>query len=118
MTYDRLKVDDEPLLDVLLAARENRALVCVHAENHGMISWMGEAPGRGGYTAPKFHALSHPRGSEAEAFNRLIACAELLDQPIMIFHVSTAEGADGDPRGRAARGAQGLRRDLPAISLH
>jgi dihydropyrimidinase len=29
---------------------------------------------------------------EAEAINRLIACAELVDQPIMIFHVSTAEG--------------------------
>ena len=34
-----------------------------------------------------------PRVSEAEAFKRLIACAALVDQPIMIFHVSTAEGA-------------------------
>jgi dihydropyrimidinase len=46
-----------------------------------------------GYTAPKYHAISHPRSSEAEAFTRLIAAAALLDQPIMIFHVSTAEGA-------------------------
>ena len=30
---------------------------------------------------------------EPEAFQRLIACAALVDQPIMIFHVSTAEGA-------------------------
>jgi dihydropyrimidinase len=29
---------------------------------------------------------------EPEAFQRLIACAALVDQPIMIFHVSTAEG--------------------------
>ena len=45
-----------------------------------------------GHAGPKFHAISHPRGPEAEAFHRLIACAELVDQPIMIFHVSTAEG--------------------------
>jgi dihydropyrimidinase len=92
MTYDRLKVDDEQLLDVLLAARKAGALVCVHAENHGMIAWMSRRLIEAGQTAPKFHALSHPRGSEAEAINRLIACAELLDQPIMVFHVSTAEG--------------------------
>ena len=38
MTYDLLQVRDEPFLDVLMTARENRALVTVHAENHGMIS--------------------------------------------------------------------------------
>ncbi|WP_439572566.1 dihydropyrimidinase [Phreatobacter sp.] len=93
MTYDLIKVDDEPLLDVMLAARQNRALICVHAENHGMISWMGKRLVEKGYVAPKYHAISHPRGSEAEAFQRLIALAALIDQPIMIFHVSTAEGA-------------------------
>ena len=58
-----------------------------------------------GYVAPKYHAISHPRGSEAEAFNRLITAAELLDQPIMIFHVSTTEGAQviRDARGRGLK---------------
>jgi dihydropyrimidinase len=92
MTYDLLQVGDEKLLDILLAARGSRALVCVHAENHGMISWMGKRLVERGYTAPKFHTISHPRGSEAEAINRLITLAELIDQPIMVFHVSTAEG--------------------------
>ncbi len=93
MTYDRLRVQDEQALDVLLTARQNRALVCVHAENHGMIAWMGKRLLERGYTAPKYHAVSHPRGSETEAFERLIAMASLIDQPIMIFHVSTREGA-------------------------
>jgi dihydropyrimidinase len=101
MTYDLLNVGDEKLLDILLAARQNKALVCVHAENHGMVSWMGKRLVEKGYTAPKFHTISHPRGCEAEAFNRLIAFAELIDQPIMIFHVSTAEGV---ATIRAARG--------------
>ena len=61
MTYDRLKVDDEQLLNVLQSARDNHAMVCVHAENHGMISWMGKRLLKHGHTAPKFHAISHPR---------------------------------------------------------
>src|SRR5438477_3393970 len=40
MTYDRLKIDDEPLLDILVAARESGAMLCAHAENHGIIAWM------------------------------------------------------------------------------
>jgi dihydropyrimidinase len=105
MTYDLLNVGDEGLLDILLAARQNKALVCVHAENHGMISWMGKKLVAKGYTAPKYHTVSHPRGCEAEAFTRLITFAELIDQPIMIFHVSTAEGVQviRQARGRGLK---------------
>jgi dihydropyrimidinase len=100
MTYDLLNVGDEGLLDILLAARQSRALVCVHAENHGMISWMGKKLVEKGHTAPKFHTISHPRGCEAEAVARLIAFAEFIDQPVMIFHVSTAEGVEVIRRAR------------------
>lgn len=93
MTYDRLRVDDERFLDVLEAARAHGCMVCVHAENHGLISWMGKRLLAAGMTTPKYHAPSHPRTAEAEAINRAIACAAFLDQPLMIFHVSTAEGA-------------------------
>ena len=105
MTYDLLNVGDVGLLDILLAARQNGALVCVHAENHGMISWMSKKLVEKGYTAPKYHSISHPRGCEAEAFTRLIAFAEFIDQPIMIFHVSTAEGVDviRQARGRGLK---------------
>src|SRR5947208_3933796 len=105
MTYDRIKLDDEQLLDVLAAAKENRAFMCVHAENHGMISWMVKRLLSRGYTAPKFHGVSHPRSGEAEALNRLISFAACLDQPIMIFHVSTAEGVEAITRARG----QGLK---------
>jgi dihydropyrimidinase len=105
MTYDRLKVDDEQLLDILVAARESGALLCAHAENHGIIAWMVKRLTGRGYTQPKYHAISHARVSEAEAFNRLIGMAALVDQPIMIFHVSTAEGAKviRDARGQGLK---------------
>ena len=100
MTYDLLKVDDIQLLDVLAAARESGAFVAVHAENHGMISWMSKRLLAGGNVAPKFHGVAHPRAAESEAITRLIACAALVDQPIMVFHVSTADGADVIRRAR------------------
>ena len=105
MTYDRLRVDDEKLLDILAAARAAGALVCVHAENHGVIAWMVKRLLDKGYTAPKYHAVSHARVSESEAFTRLIAFSELLDQPVMIFHVSTREGAAviREARGRGVK---------------
>jgi dihydropyrimidinase len=105
MTYDRLKIDDEPLLDILVAARESGAMLCAHAENHGIIAWMVKRLLERGYTQPKFHAISHARFSEADAFNRLIGMAALVDQPIMIFHVSTAEGAKviRDARGEGLK---------------
>jgi dihydropyrimidinase len=93
MTYDKIRLHDEQMLDLMAVAREHGAMVCVHAENHGMISWMAKRLVDRGYTAPKYHAISHPRTSEVEAFERLIRMSALLDQPIMIFHVSTAEGA-------------------------
>ncbi|WP_210484816.1 dihydropyrimidinase [Microvirga antarctica] len=93
MTYENVRLLDEQVLDVMAVARQHGALVCAHAENHGMIKWMADRLVSRGYVAPKFHPVSHPRGSEAEAFERLIRFSELLDQPIVLFHVSTAEGA-------------------------
>lgn len=93
MTYDRLRLHDEQMLDLMSTAREAGALVCTHAENHGMIAWMGKRLIAQGKVAPKYHADSHPRLSESEAFKRIVRFSEFLDQPVMVFHVSTVEGA-------------------------
>ncbi len=105
MTYEHTKVDDEQLLDTLVAARENKALVCVHAENNGMISWMGRRLVERGYTAPKYHGPHHPRLCETEAIYRLAAFSELIDQPVIVYHVSTDEGARviREARGRGVK---------------
>jgi dihydropyrimidinase len=93
MTYDRLRLSDEQLLDVLAAARRLGALTMIHAENHGMIAWLSHRLLQAGATAPRYHAISHPRVAEGEAVQRAIALAELVDVPILIVHVSDAAGA-------------------------
>ncbi len=105
MTYERTMLRDEQILDVLAVARRHGALVMVHAENHGMISWLAGRMTESGRTAPRYHAICHTRGSEAEAINRVIALAELADCPILVVHVSTPEGIQliREARGRGLK---------------
>jgi dihydropyrimidinase len=92
MTYERLKLDDYQMLEVLALAKKEGALTMVHAENHDMIRWLTERLLLKGGRAPKFHAVSHPRIAEGEATSRALALAELLDAPVLIVHVSAEEG--------------------------
>jgi dihydropyrimidinase len=93
LTYDPLRLDDRQFLRVLAAARYTGALVTVHCENYDAIAWRTEALLAAGYTAPKYHAWSRPAVVEREATHRAIALAELVDQPIQVFHVSGPEPA-------------------------
>ncbi len=103
MTYDRMRLTDEEILDVLSVARANQALTMVHAENHGMIKWLSGKMVGAGNTLPRYHAICHTRGAEAEAINRIITLAELVDTPILIVHVSTIDGIE-EIRQAQARG--------------
>ena len=101
-TYPAVRLGDAEILDVLWAAREGGgALVCVHAENDAMIAWSTARLRGQGRTDPAAHAVSHHRLAEIEALGRMARLAELTGQPVMLFHVSTAEGAEVV---RAARG--------------
>lgn len=101
LTYDALHIDDRGFLRVLAAARRTGALVTVHCENHDAIAWRTAALLADGRTSPKYHAWSRPAVIEREATHRAIALAELVDQPIQIFHVSCPEVADEIARAQA-----------------
>ncbi len=91
MTYDRMRLDDYQILDVLEVADREGALVMVHAENNDMIRWIARRLVERGLTAPKYHAVAHTPLAETEATNRIIALAELADVPLLIVHVSGLE---------------------------
>lgn len=91
MTYDKLKLDDYQLLDVLATAGELGALVMLHAENHDMIRWIAHRLLERGHTAPRFHAVAHDALAETEATHRAIALSRLVDVPVLIVHVAGQE---------------------------
>jgi dihydropyrimidinase len=94
LTYEPLHLPDDQFLKVLATARRHGCLVTVHCENYAAINWRTEALLQAGLTAPKYHAWSRPPVVEREATHRAIALAELVDQPIQVFHVSCAEAAE------------------------
>ena len=103
LTYDPLHLDDRAYIRVLAAARRAGAIVTVHCENYEAINWRTEALLKAGRTAPMYHAWSRPKMIEREATHRAIALAEMVDQPIQVFHVSCAEVA-GEIAAAQARG--------------
>ena len=102
-TYN-IQLSDAQILHVMSEAKKSGALVCVHAENDAIIAQAKAQLIADGQLAPRFHAQSHPRIAEIEAIERMCRFAEHLNQPVMIFHVSTSEGAAAVKAARA-RGA-------------
>jgi dihydropyrimidinase len=102
-TYN-IRLGDAEILRVLSAAKASGALVCVHAENDAIIARERAALIAAGQTGARDHARSRPRVAEIEAVERLCHFAEHLRQPVMLFHISTAEAAQSI-RAARARGA-------------
>lgn len=102
-TYN-IQLSDAEILAILGLAKAHGALVCVHAENDAIIAQAKAELLAGGKTAPRYHAASRPRIAEIEAVERMCRFAEHLRQPVMLFHISTAEAIEALARAKA-RGA-------------
>lgn len=89
-TYN-IQLSDAQILHVLSQAKAEGALVCVHAENDAIIAQAKAKLLAQGQHHPRNHARSRPPLAEIEAVERLCRFAEHLDQPVMLFHISTAE---------------------------
>ncbi|KAL4951656.1 hypothetical protein BDW69DRAFT_201323 [Aspergillus filifer] len=89
MTYKALQLNDGDILSVLLAARKNKILTMIHAENGEVLDWLTSQLEAAQLFAPKYHSNSRPPVLEAEATNRAIALSSLIaNTPILLVHVS------------------------------
>jgi len=93
-------VDDATIFRALLRTKENGGLVCMHAENGGVIDTLVQRALAEGHREPKWHALTRPMGAEAEATRRAIALAEMAGVPIYIVHLSAGEAMEEVRRAR------------------
>lgn len=90
-TYEAIRVRDEEMLQLLAVTRECGIMPMIHAENHAAIAYLTAQLVRQGKTAPRYHPLSRPPMVEAEAANRVLALAGLLDAPVYIAHLTCRE---------------------------
>lgn len=105
MTYDAMYLDDGDLYRALCRMKEIGGLAGVHCENRELIAALADQEKEAGHLSPAAHPLTRPPQAEAEAINRLLEIASLVDVPVMIVHLSTARGAQV-VRAARARGQQ------------
>lgn len=104
MTYEALQLRDHEILSVLAAARQNKVLTMIHAENGDVLTWLTERLEKRGLVAPRYHSNSRPPILEDEATNRAISLAALVFQtPILLVHISDS-GATKRIREAQTRG--------------
>lgn len=84
-------VDDAALFKAMRQARDNNAMICVHAENGSVIEVLIEEALAAGHTGPKYHELTRPSIMEGEATQRVITISELAEAPVYIVHLSASE---------------------------
>ena len=102
MAYkNAIMADDETLVKSFRRALELGAIPTVHAENGELVYQLQQDLLKQGLTGPSSHPLSRPPAVEAEAANRAIAIANVLQTPLYIVHVSCKESLDAITRARA-----------------
>ena len=101
MTYEALHLSDRQILDVFATARQERAIVLIHAENHEILTWLAEKLEAAGRTTPKEHAASRPLAVEREATHRAVTLAEVAGVPLVVVHISGADPLEEVRRARA-----------------
>lgn len=89
-----LMVDDATIYRAMRQTGNNGALVCMHAENGGVIDLLVQKALAEGKTAPIYHALTRPTTAEGEAVNRAIALAQMAGAPVYIVHLSCADALE------------------------
>jgi len=101
MAYkNAIMADDETLVNSFRRALELGAMPTVHAENGELVFLLQQELKAQGITGPEAHPLSRPPAVEAEAAQRAIAIADVLNVPIYVVHVSCAESAEAIARAR------------------
>lgn len=93
-TYPRYKLDDNQLLNILLANRKLQITTMIHAENSDIIDFINEKLSLKNLTDPYYHSISRPLVAEEEASYRVIALAKMIDVPILIVHMSSKVALD------------------------
>ena len=94
MTYDNMILEDEQIYNALVRIKEVGSIAGVHCENSGLIKALVEEVKANGELSPKGHPASRPVEAEAEAINRLLEIAAVVDVPVIVVHLSTKRGLE------------------------
>lgn len=103
MTYPAMMIGDADMFRALQELKALGGISGVHCENSGVIDALIAQQKAAGHTGPGAHPLSRPAPLEAEAVSHLLRMAQVADTPVIIVHLSAAEGLQ-EVRAARARG--------------
>lgn len=83
--------DDGQILRAMQTAANNGSTIMMHAENGIAIDVLVQQAIAAGNTDPKYHGLTRPWETEAEATNRAIMLAKMTGTPLYIVHMSAKQ---------------------------
>ncbi|MEK6619737.1 MAG: dihydropyrimidinase [Chloroflexota bacterium] len=88
-------LDDASIFKALVRSAEVGGLICMHAENGGVIDVLVKRALAQKKTGPKWHALTRPPEAEAEATGRAFRLAEMAGGvPLYIVHLSASQALE------------------------
>ncbi|HVV05694.1 MAG TPA: dihydropyrimidinase [Puia sp.] len=97
-----LMIDDRQMTALMQEVRRHGGLVTVHATNGDMIDYLIARHREEGKLSPRYHYLSQPEVTEAEATGRFAAISHYTGCPGYVVHL-TCEGALNAVRNATTR---------------
>lgn len=91
MTYDTM-VNDKTMFQILNRLKQVNSIVGVHCENDGIIAALRENAINKKDVSN--HYKTRPDDVEAEAINRLLSIAKIINIPVIIVHLTCKKGYD------------------------
>ncbi len=85
---------DGQILQAMQQASSNGSMIMMHAENGSAIDVLVAQALAEGKTDPKYHSLTRPWETEAEATNRAIMLARITGAPLYIVHMSAKQAVE------------------------
>jgi dihydropyrimidinase len=85
---------DGQILQAMQQASGNGSMIMMHAENGSAIDVLVAQALAEGKTDPKYHSLTRPWETEAEAVNRAIMLSRMTGAPLYIVHMSAKQAVE------------------------
>jgi dihydropyrimidinase len=92
MYYETYRLPDEVIFAAMRRVAQTGGLSIVHAENAAVIDELLRENALAGRTGAYWNARARPPASEGEATHRALALAAVAGSPVLIFHMTTADG--------------------------
>lgn len=101
LTYPAMMIGDKNIFLALQELKKYGGIAGVHCENADVIDALIAQHKAAGQLAPSSHPQTRPSVLEAEAIDRLLKMAEVAGVPVVVVHLSSADGLDEIEQARS-----------------